>query len=86
MLFRSVSDEIVKRLAVPGATFADVAQLAAGAKGAVVLETGDMEAGVYWASMAQGLIHDIPTCKELIDKMIADAEAIVQKRLPGFSR
>jgi len=81
-----VSDEIVKRLAVPGATFADVAQLAAGAKGAVVLETGDMEAGVYWASMAQGLIHDIPTCKELIDKMIADAEAIVQKRLPGFSR
>ena len=81
-----VSDEIVKRLAVPGATFADVAQLAAGAKGAIVLETGDMEAGVYWASMAQGLIHDIPTCKELIDKMIADAEAIVQKRLPGFSR
>jgi nitronate monooxygenase len=82
----SVSDEVVKRLAVPGATFADIQPLVAGVKGAVVLETGDMEAGIYWASMAQGLIHDVPTCKELIDRMIADAEAIVQKRLPGFAR
>lgn len=81
-----VSDEIVKRLKVPGATFGDVAELAAGVKGAVVLETGDLEAGVYWASMAQGLIQDIPTCKELIDRIVADADAIVQKRLPGFSR
>jgi NADH:quinone reductase (non-electrogenic) len=81
----SVSDEVVRRLALPGATFADVQGLVSGAKGAVVLETGDVEAGIYWTSMAQGLIHDIPTCKEVIDRIITDADAIVNKRLLAFS-
>jgi nitronate monooxygenase len=34
--------------------------------------------------MVQGLIHDIPTCKDLIDRIISEAEAILDARLPGF--
>jgi nitronate monooxygenase len=51
-----------------------------------MLRTGDMSQGIYWASMVQGLIHDIPTCKDLIDRIIAEAEAILDKRIPAFRR
>ena len=82
----AVSDEVVRRLAEPGATFADVKDLVAGEKGREMLRTGDMSQGIYWASMVQGLIHDIPTCKELIDRIIADAESILDQRVQGFRR
>jgi NADH:quinone reductase (non-electrogenic) len=57
-----------------------------GATGRVLLETGDMEAGVFWAGMIQGLIHDIPTCKELIDRIIGDAQAIIEQRFSAMRR
>jgi nitronate monooxygenase len=76
-----VSDEVVRRLAEPGATFADVSDLVRGDKGREVLATGDVTQGIYWASMAQGLIHDIPTVKELIDRIVGEAEAIINERL-----
>jgi NADH:quinone reductase (non-electrogenic) len=34
--------------------------------------------------MVAGLIHDIPTCKELIDRIMTEAEAIVRSRLEGL--
>lgn len=77
----AVSDEVVRRLAQPGAKFSDVAELVSGAKGRVVLEEGDLNAGMFWAGMVQGLIHDIPSCKELIDRIIAEAESIIDARL-----
>jgi NADH:quinone reductase (non-electrogenic) len=76
-----VSDEVVRILADPAATFGDVAELVRGDKGRDLLTTGDLSQGVFWASMAQGLIHDIPTVKELIDRIITEAEAIVNVRL-----
>ena len=79
-----VSEEVVRRLAVPDATFADVAELVNGKAGRELLETGDLSKGVFWAGMVQGLIHDIPTCKELIDRIIADADAIVDGRLASM--
>ncbi len=79
-----VSDEVVERLKKPGATFGDVAELVRGYKGAEMLKSGDTEHGIFWAGMIQGLIHDIPTCQELIDGMIGDAEAIVKSRLGGM--
>jgi len=80
----TVSDEVVRRLAEPGSTFADVAPLVAGAAGRVLLQTGDMDAGVFWAGMVQGLIHDVPTCDELVARIIAEAEQIVRARLAGM--
>jgi nitronate monooxygenase len=82
----AVSDEVVRRLAEPGASFADVKDLVAGDKGRDMLRTGDMSQGIYWASMVQGLIHDIPSCKELIDRIVSEAEAILDKRIAGFLR
>ena len=52
--------------------------------GKELLQTGDMSKGVFWAGMVQGLIHDIPTCQVLIDRIVADAEAIIRGRLGGM--
>ncbi len=79
-----VSDEVVRRLAEPGATFGDVADLVSGAKGRELLANGDLSQGVFWAGMVQGLIHDIPTVKELIDRVMAQACAILDDRFAGM--
>ena len=80
----AVSEEVARRLAVPGATFGDVQELVAGAAGREMLETGDLSKGIFWAGMIQGLIHDIPTCEVLINRIVADAEAIIKGRLAGL--
>ncbi|ALC12927.1 NAD(P)H-dependent flavin oxidoreductase [Sphingopyxis sp. 113P3] len=80
----AVSEEVVRRLAQPGAQFSDVQELVAGSAGRELLETGDLSKGVFWAGMVQGLIHDIPSCQELIDRIIAEAEAILDQRLASF--
>jgi nitronate monooxygenase len=80
----AVSDEVVRRLALPEARYSDVAELVSGVKGRDLLEQGDMSAGIYWAGMIQGLIHDIPTVQVLVDRIVAEAEAIIMNRLAGF--
>ncbi len=80
----AVSEEVARRLAQPGATFDDVKDLVAGAAGREMLETGDLSKGIFWAGMIQGLIHDIPTCEVLINRIVADAEAIIKGRLAGL--
>jgi nitronate monooxygenase len=45
---------------------------------------GDMDAGAWSCGMVVGLIHDIPTVKELIDRIMAEAEQIIRQRLVGF--
>jgi NAD(P)H-dependent flavin oxidoreductase YrpB (nitropropane dioxygenase family) len=49
-----------------------------------VMIDGDMDAGAWSCGMVAGLIHDIPTVKELIDRIMADAEALILERLAGF--
>jgi len=61
----------------------DIMDQVAGVYPKVMLE-GDMDAGAWSCGMVVGLINDIPTCKELIDRIMADAEAIIRKRLTGF--
>jgi len=78
-----VSDTVLEILARPNATFEDVAHLVRGTKGRELLETGDMEAGLYWAGQVQGIIHDIPTCRALIERIMGDAERIIADRLGG---
>lgn len=80
----TVSEEVVRRLSQPDAKFGDVQELVAGTAGKELLQTGDMTKGVFWAGMIQGLIHDIPTCQVLIDRIIADAEATIDQRLGAF--
>jgi nitronate monooxygenase len=49
-----------------------------------VMVEGDMDAGAWSCGMVAGLINDIPTVKELIDRIMTDAEAIIRQRLTGF--
>ncbi|MFC3214884.1 NAD(P)H-dependent flavin oxidoreductase [Novosphingobium panipatense] len=76
-----VSDEVVAISERPDSRFEDIRHLVAGAVGRELLQTGDLTKGIFWAGMVQGLIHDVPTCKELIDRIMGEAEAIVQDRL-----
>ncbi|MGK2910990.1 MAG: NAD(P)H-dependent flavin oxidoreductase [Sphingobium sp.] len=80
----SVAQEALRRIERPGATFADVAELVSGQRGKELLVSGDLDSGIYWASMAQGLIHDVPSCAELITRIMAEAEEIVSQRLAGM--
>jgi nitronate monooxygenase len=78
-----VSDQVVEILKRPDAKFEDVAHLVRGAQGRVLLETGDLDAGLVWAGQVQGLIHDIPTVAELIHRIVREATDIIKSRLLG---
>ncbi len=80
----SVSDKVVEILKRPDAKFEDVQHLVRGAQGRVLLETGDLDAGLFWAGQVQGLIHDIPTVAELMDRIMREAIEIIERRLAGF--
>jgi nitronate monooxygenase len=64
-----------------GAKFEDVRELVAGTRGRTVYEVGDNDAGIWSAGQVQGLIHDIPTCAELIHRIVREAEEIIHARL-----
>jgi nitronate monooxygenase len=49
-----------------------------------IMTEGDVDAGAWSCGMVAGLIHDIPTCKELIDRIMAQAEMIITERLGGM--
>ena len=77
----SVSTEVAAIEQRGGTEFADVAELVSGSRGAVVLETGDLEAGIWWAGISAGLVDDIPTVEQLVSRVVEEAEAIIQQRL-----
>jgi NAD(P)H-dependent flavin oxidoreductase YrpB (nitropropane dioxygenase family) len=79
----SVSDQVVAIERAGGAKFEDVKDLVAGVRGKVVYEAGDPDYGIWSAGQVQGLIHDIPTCAELISRMMREAEEIITARLGG---
>lgn len=76
-----VSDKVVEISSREGAVFEDIQPFVSGAKGRVALESGDLEAGLIWAGQVQGLIDDVPTCKQLIDRIMSEASEIVSARL-----
>jgi nitronate monooxygenase len=76
----AISQQVVA-LEREGAKFEDVRELVAGIRGRSVYEVGDNDAGIWSAGQIQGLIHDIPTCAELIHRMVREAEEIIQGRL-----
>jgi len=80
----AISQEVVAIERRGGAKFEDVQHLVAGTRGREALGTGETDAGIWSAGMIQGLIHDVPTVKELIDRIMAEAEAIIKTRLNGL--
>jgi nitronate monooxygenase len=83
-VFRNaMAEQVVEIESRDGKTdFADIQPLVAGARGrANVLEGGDVDDGIWTAGMVIGLINDIPSCQVLLDRMVVEAEAIINKRL-----
>ncbi|HUN49896.1 MAG TPA: nitronate monooxygenase family protein [Candidatus Sulfotelmatobacter sp.] len=64
-------------------TIGDIHDQVAGVYPRIMLE-GDMDAGAWSCGMVAGLIHDIPTCQELIERIMRDAETIIRRRLEGL--
>nr|WP_199899511.1 nitronate monooxygenase family protein [Sneathiella glossodoripedis] len=66
-----------------GLTIEDIKELVAGVYPKVMME-GDMDSGAWSCGMVAGLIHDIPTCQELIDRIMSEATEIINSRLKAF--
>ena len=75
----AVSQEVVE-IEQAGGAFEDVRHLVSGARGRRVYETGDPDAGVWCTGLSQALIHDVPTCAELVDRLVDEATALMTKR------
>ncbi|MCL4159361.1 UNVERIFIED_CONTAM: hypothetical protein GTU68_032915 [Idotea baltica] len=87
---RVLTNEAVERLLVKEKElgdkleFKDIINEVAGVYPKIMLE-GDMDAGAWSCGMVAGLINDIPTCKELIDRIMTEADEIITKRLATFN-
>jgi NAD(P)H-dependent flavin oxidoreductase YrpB (nitropropane dioxygenase family) len=81
----AISQEVVAIEKRGNATFGDVKDLVAGTRGANVLDKGEMDAGIWSAGQTQALIHDIPTCKELVAHIMGEAEEIIRGRLASMA-
>jgi nitronate monooxygenase len=79
----SISTEVVG-IERGGGSFEDIRELVAGARGRKVYEEGDPEAGVWSVGLVQGLIDDVPTVAELIERIIVEADEIIAERLAGM--
>lgn len=70
----AISDEVVATERRPGGCeFADIRPLVAGVRGKAALESGEVDGGIITAGMVMGLIDDIPTCAELLERMVREA-------------
>lgn len=73
VLKNSVSDEVVATENRPGGCqFEDIRPLVSGQRGRQALETGEINAGLVWAGMVVGLIDDVPTCSDLIERIVGE--------------
>ncbi|WP_375383105.1 hypothetical protein [uncultured Sphingomonas sp.] len=69
------------RIEREGNPFEAISHLVKGARGREGLINGDPDHGIWTAGIVQGLIHDVPTVRQLVDRIIAEAEAIIDGRL-----
>ena len=87
---RVLRNEAVDRLLVKEKTlganikFEDIIDEVAGVYPKIMLN-GQMEVGAWSCGMVAGLIRDVPTVKELIDRIMAEADGIIRQRLAGFA-
>lgn len=77
----SVSDQVVEIESTGTATFEDVKDLVAGQRGRVVFEEGDLEHGIWSAGISVARVKDIPSCEEMVTRLVSDAEKIIDGRL-----
>ena len=73
VLKNAIADEVVATEYRPGGCeFADIKPLVSGLRGKAALASGDLDSGILTAGQVIGLIDDIPTCAELIERMVRE--------------
>ena len=86
VLKNRISQEVVALEMRPGGcTFADLQPLVAGARGRGALQSGEVDEGLVWASQVVGLVEDIPTCAELLDRMVRECREAMEGGLRAFA-
>lgn len=86
VLKNATSDEVASiegRLG--GAEFKDLHHLVSGQRGRAALEGGEGDSGLIWARLVVGLIHDVPTCAELIERMVVECRERLRHGLAAFN-
>jgi nitronate monooxygenase len=82
----AISEKVAEIQRDPTKTFDDVREYMAGVRGREnVLRDGDLDGGIWTTGQSQALIHDIPTCDELVRNIMAQADAIVGERFATIS-
>ncbi len=81
-----IAEQVLEIEARPGATkFEDIRELVQGVRGREVYSQGDLDHGIWSAGMVVGMIDDIPSCAELIGRIVEEAEQIIGDRLARIS-
>ncbi len=85
VLHNAATDRLLAKEAALGANlkFEDIIEEVAGVYPRI-MQKGEMEAGVWSCGMVAGLIHDVPSVKDLIDRIMREAEGIIHQRLSGM--
>lgn len=80
VLQNAISEAVIAREQAPaGATFQDLRELVAGARGRATLESGRVDDGLVWAGQSVGLVDDVPTCEELISRMVLECRESITR-------
>jgi nitronate monooxygenase len=85
VLRNAISEEVVSlERREGGVTFEEIRPLVAGVRGRAALESGQVDDGVVTAGQCVGLIRDIPSCAELLERMVAEAHAQITRTANYF--
>jgi len=80
-VFKNSVAERVIEMEAEGKTIQDIGPLVSGERGRAAMAEGDLEGGIWSAGMVCGLIHDIPSCQELVHRIVTEAEELIAKRI-----
>ncbi|MCH8333404.1 nitronate monooxygenase [Candidatus Sumerlaeota bacterium] len=81
VVVNDIVDKVLEIESKGNATIDDIKHLVSGKGGKKMFDEGDTDAGVMSAGQVMGLIRDIPSCQELIDRIMSEAEEVIQDRL-----
>lgn len=76
-----VAEEVNRIEKQPGVRFEDIRELVSGSRGRQGYINGDKDYGVWSAGQVVGLINDIPTCEELVSRIVNEAETVIRDNL-----
>lgn len=80
------TEKVLEIEARGNATIEDIKQFMSGLEGKKMIETGDLNQGVFSAGQVTGMIRDVPTVQELFDRIVGEAEALMTRQLPDMAR